>query len=78
MSGLFAKKDLARLIADANDPNAAEGGHAGTLKRTLGAFNLTTLGIGAKIVGSSASRSAKRAENPDDRTWVSRSASLMR
>ncbi len=51
MSGLFAKKDLARLIADANDPNAAEGGHAGTLKRTLGAFNLTTLGIGA-IIGA--------------------------
>jgi APA family basic amino acid/polyamine antiporter len=52
MAGLFAKKDLARLIADANDPNAAEGGHGGaTLKRSLGAFNLTTLGIGA-IIGT--------------------------
>ncbi|HTL98107.1 MAG TPA: amino acid permease, partial [Holophagaceae bacterium] len=52
MAGLFAKKDLARLIADANDPNAGEGGHGGgTLKRSLGAFNLTTLGIGA-IIGT--------------------------
>ncbi len=52
MGGLFVKKDLARLIADANDPNAGEGGHGGgQLKRTLGAFNLTTLGIGA-IIGA--------------------------
>ncbi len=52
MAGLFAKKDLNRLIADANDPNAGEGGHGGgTLKRHLGAFNLTTLGIGA-IIGA--------------------------
>lgn len=51
MAGLFAKKDLNRLIADANDPNAGEGGHGGTLKRSLGAFNLTTLGIGA-IIGT--------------------------
>ena len=52
MGGLFVKKDLARLIADANDPNAGEGGHGGgSLKRTLGAFNLTTLGIGA-IIGA--------------------------
>ncbi|MBS1767073.1 MAG: amino acid permease [Acidobacteria bacterium] len=52
MAGLFAKKDLARLIADANDPNAGEGGHGGgTLQRHLGAFNLTTLGIGA-IIGA--------------------------
>jgi APA family basic amino acid/polyamine antiporter len=52
MGGLFVKKDLARLIADANDPNAGEGGHGGGgLKRTLGAFNLTMLGIGA-IIGA--------------------------
>ena len=52
MSGLFVKKDMARLIADANDPNAGEGGHGGgNLKRTLTAFNLTMLGIGA-IIGA--------------------------
>ncbi|HXC17774.1 MAG TPA: amino acid permease [Holophagaceae bacterium] len=53
MAGLFAKKDLDRLIADANDPNAGEGGGqgGGTLQRHLGAFNLTTLGIGA-IIGA--------------------------
>ena len=52
MAGLFVKKDLARLIADANDPHVGEGGHGGgQLKRTLGAFNLTTLGIGA-IIGA--------------------------
>ncbi len=52
MGGLFVKKDLARLISDANDPSVGEGGHGGgQLKRTLGAFNLTTLGIGA-IIGA--------------------------
>jgi APA family basic amino acid/polyamine antiporter len=52
MGGLFVKKDLARLISDANDPHVAEGGHGGgQLKRTLGAFNLTMLGIGA-IIGA--------------------------
>jgi APA family basic amino acid/polyamine antiporter len=52
MGGLFMKKDLARLISDANDPHMAEGAHgSGQLKRTLGAFNLTTLGIGA-IIGA--------------------------
>jgi APA family basic amino acid/polyamine antiporter len=52
MGSLFVKKDLARLIADANDPNAGEGGHGGsTLKRHLSAFNLTMLGIGA-IIGA--------------------------
>ncbi|WLT32357.1 amino acid permease [Geothrix sp. PMB-07] len=52
MGGLFVKKDLARLISDANDPHVGEGGHGGgQLKRTLGAFNLTTLGIGA-IIGA--------------------------
>ncbi len=55
MAGLFIKKDLAKLIADANDPLAGEavhGAHAGgQLKRTLTAFNLTMLGIGA-IIGA--------------------------
>ncbi|HET8900860.1 MAG TPA: amino acid permease [Holophagaceae bacterium] len=52
MAGLFAKKDLDRLIADANDPTVGEGGSGGgTLQRHLGAFNLTTLGIGA-IIGA--------------------------
>ena len=46
---LFAKKDLAAVIKEANDPNLAEGGHG--LKRTLGAFHLTMLGIGA-IIGA--------------------------
>ena len=50
MSKLFVRKDLNRLIADAGDPNASEG-HGGGLKRTLGAFNLTMLGIGA-IIGA--------------------------
>lgn len=48
MTQLFAKKDLKRLIADAGDPNAVEGGNK-HLKRTLTATNLTTLGIGAVI-----------------------------
>ena len=55
MAGLFVKKDLARIIADANDPLAGEAGHGshagGQLKRTLSAFNLTMLGIGA-IIGA--------------------------
>ena len=46
---LFAKKDLDAVVRAANDPNLAEG-HGG-LKRTLGAFNLTMLGIGA-IIGA--------------------------
>jgi APA family basic amino acid/polyamine antiporter len=50
MVNLFIKKDLNRLLRDAGDPNAKEGG-TGHLKRTLGAFNLTTLGIGA-IIGA--------------------------
>ncbi len=55
MAGLFIKKDLAKLIADANDPLAGEAVHGaqagGQLKRTLTAFNLTMLGIGA-IIGA--------------------------
>ena len=46
MANLFIKKDLKRLIADAG----ADGGKNG-LKRTLGAFNLTMMGIGA-IIGA--------------------------
>ncbi len=46
---LFAKKDLAAVIREATDPHIAEGGHG--LKRSLGAFNLTMLGIGA-IIGA--------------------------
>src|SRR6476619_4953780 len=52
---LFIKKDLDRLIADANDPELAEGGHGGgsrgTLRRHLTAWNLSMLGIGA-IIGA--------------------------
>lgn len=48
MSSLFVKKELARVVREANDPNLAEG-HG--LKRSLSAFNLTTLGIGA-IIGA--------------------------
>jgi APA family basic amino acid/polyamine antiporter len=43
MANLFAKKPMAVLMAEAN----ATGQH--TLKRTLGPFELTTLGIGAVI-----------------------------
>ena len=46
---LFAKKDLEKVIQEATDPNLAEGGHG--LKRSLGAFHLTMLGIGA-IIGA--------------------------
>ncbi|MFO0682009.1 MAG: amino acid permease [Sandaracinus sp.] len=46
---LFAKKDLTKVIQEATDPNLAEGGHG--LKRSLGALELTTLGIGA-IIGA--------------------------
>ena len=46
--GLFTKKTMADFAAEANDQNV-EGGHS--LKRHLGAFNLTMLGIGA-IVGA--------------------------
>lgn len=50
MKKLFIKKDLNQLIFDAQDSNADV--HGGpVLKRTLGAFNLTTLGIGV-IIGA--------------------------
>ena len=50
---LFLKKDLAKVIAEANDPIVAEGAHPGEggLKRSLGAVHLTMLGIGA-IIGA--------------------------
>jgi APA family basic amino acid/polyamine antiporter len=54
---LFIKKDLDRLIADANDPKIAEGANpdlgavSGGLKRHLSAWNLTMLGVGA-IIGA--------------------------
>lgn len=47
--GLMSKKNLKQLIADANDPLQSE--KTGTLKRHLGAMNLTLLGIGA-IIGA--------------------------
>lgn len=51
MSKLFVKKSITQLIRDANDPNFNEKSGGVTLKRHLGAFNLTMLGIGA-IVGA--------------------------
>ena len=64
---LFRKKSLAKVIAEAGDPNRAEHGHepqetaqatakdgaavSGGLKRSLGAFNLAMLGVGA-IIGA--------------------------
>jgi APA family basic amino acid/polyamine antiporter len=51
MSNLFLKKGLPDLVADAGGPGG-EGGASGTgLKRSLGAFSLTMLGIGA-IIGA--------------------------
>ena len=50
MANLFIKKDLNLLISDAGDPNAPESGE-GSLKRTLGPFNLIMIGIGA-IIGA--------------------------
>ncbi len=51
MNQLFQKKNLAEVIREANDPLLAEGHGGPGLKRTLGAFNLTMLGIGA-IIGA--------------------------
>ena len=51
---LFAKKDLHQLLADASDETITAPGHGGTghgLARTLTAFQLTMLGIGA-IIGA--------------------------
>jgi basic amino acid/polyamine antiporter, APA family len=53
MAGLFVKKNLRQLMAEADDPLTAEGGAGGgkgpVLKRHLNALNLTMLGIGAVI-----------------------------
>ncbi|MCS6856389.1 MAG: amino acid permease [Sandaracinaceae bacterium] len=49
LSRLFIKKDLARAVEEASDPHLGEG-KAG-LRRSLGAFHLTMLGIGA-IIGA--------------------------
>lgn len=46
---LFLRKNLKQIISDANDPIVSEDRPA--LKRTLGAFNLTMLGIGG-IIGA--------------------------
>ncbi|MFT3765160.1 MAG: amino acid permease [Minicystis sp.] len=51
---LFKKKPVAQVLAEAGDPLVAEPGHAdhaGALRRTLGPFHLTALGIGA-IIGA--------------------------
>jgi len=45
---LFPKKSIPQMVAEANDKNMSEGQ---CLKRHLGAFNLTMLGIGA-IIGA--------------------------
>ncbi|MGA2082760.1 MAG: amino acid permease [Holophaga sp.] len=51
MTNLFLKKDLPTLVADASGP-AGEGAEGDPgLKRSLGAFSLTMLGIGA-IIGA--------------------------
>ncbi len=53
LASLFRKKDLARVIREAGDPNRADG-HAidsGGLKRHLGAWHLVALGVGA-IIGA--------------------------
>lgn len=46
---LFSKKNLLQVIREAQDPHIAE--QPGSLKRTLGAFHLTMLGIGG-IIGA--------------------------
>ena len=51
MSHLFLKKDIPQLIADAEDPEVEGGYSEGGLKRTLGPFSITMLGVGA-IVGA--------------------------
>lgn len=49
MARLFIKKELERLVAEAGDPNVAEPEHGAVLNRSLTAFHLTMLGIGAVI-----------------------------
>lgn len=50
MKFLFLKKNLSKLISDSLDPQIKEG-HGGGLVRSLSAFNLMMLGIGA-IIGA--------------------------
>ena len=50
MTGMFLKKDLSKILADA-DGGGGEVLEGPGLKRSLGAFNLTMLGIGA-IIGA--------------------------
>lgn len=50
MANLFIKKDINRLIADLEKGNASDS-EGPLLKRTLGAFNLVMLGVGA-IIGA--------------------------
>lgn len=49
LKSLFRKKDLHQVIAEAHDPNVAEGHHG--LKRSLTAMNLVLLGVGG-IIGA--------------------------
>jgi APA family basic amino acid/polyamine antiporter len=51
MSHLFLKKDLPRMLADAAGPGGEGAAEGAGLKRSLGAFSLTMLGIGA-IIGA--------------------------
>jgi amino acid transporter len=51
MSVLFLKKDLSRLIKDADGDMGEGGAHGAGLRRSLGPFDLTMLGIGA-IIGA--------------------------
>lgn len=49
---LFRRKSLAQVIAEAGDPNLAEGNDdSGGLERHLGAKHLVALGVGA-IIGA--------------------------
>jgi len=53
LASLFRKKDLTRVIAEAGDPNLAEGevAEVGGLKRHLTGWHLVALGVGA-IIGA--------------------------
>jgi len=52
-ASLFRKKDLGQVISEAGDPNLADahGAGAGGLRRTLSAWHLVALGVGA-IIGA--------------------------
>lgn len=52
MKNLFLKKSISQAIKEAGDPNLQEHSHAHVgLKRSLTAFNLTTMGVGG-IIGA--------------------------